>query len=527
MVELFLNQNIYMALCFQRRTAWVPVSLLFQASFILSLILSRTSIPEAKNIAATVSAIIDVKAEGCAIHTVEKPVIIGVPHNTFSEQFVNIHRSIKNPNEKIYGGFCIDVFKEAMKDSTTNYSFVEVNGTNDDLVNSVADGTLDGAIGDIMAFAYRSKDVKFTQPFTSLGMTMVVPMNLQAPNGLIFLTPLTKEVWLANLVILMYTMFIVWVMEHRTNPQFPRDQLGNILWFTFCSLFFSQGERSNRNYTRVVVVVWFCVVFFMVQGYAAGLSSILSVPPLPNVDSLKESNAIIGCFSNDIIRKYLMNVLHFKKENIRDDIIATQSAYVDALKSGRISAAFLQAPYAKAIVQQCGDRLMITGPTYELVGFGFVFQNVSPIAANVSVAILRLLEDGFINKLEDNYFRTSLDCSDFQTTRNNGSLSLQKFWVLYLFYAVISTICLLLFIKNEVQEGNITLTWASVRNKIRRLKHLLTNAVSRARASVWNKILGLIHFLKNAVSRDTAARAPRSDHVPNDTEMVQTLGYVV
>ncbi|XP_059625334.1 glutamate receptor 2.8-like [Cornus florida] len=500
-----------MAWCYQLKTAWVPISLLFYASFIL--IFPGRSITE---------------AHGWAMPSVENPMKIGVPLNTFSDEFVKVEQSIKNTDEKKYSGFCIDVFEEVMK--TLNYQslykFVEFNGTNEDLVNFVADGTLDGAVGDIMTFAYRWKDVKITQPFTSLGMSMVVPVDRQVPNKLLFLTPFTMEVWLATSATFMHTMFTVWFMEHRTNPDLREDQLSNILWFTFCSLFFAQGERIRHKYTRVVVVLWFLVMVFVAESYAAGLSLNLNVSQPPNVESLRKSEAVVGCFGNDVIREFLVNVLHFKREYIRDDIIATQSEYVDALKSGTISAAFLQAPYAKTIVKQYCGQLTITGPTYEFGGFRFIFPKAgSSIAANVSEAILRLMEDGTINKLEDYYFTTSSDCSSFQTTQNNSSLSLQNFSVLYLFYVAISSVCLLLFIKNEVQQGNITLTWASVWNKILRLERFLINGVSRA--SVWNKILGLIGVLNHAISRDSA-RSPTSDHDPNyDIEMSQTPDSLV
>ncbi|XP_059637065.1 glutamate receptor 2.8-like isoform X1 [Cornus florida] len=506
-----------MSWCFKfitLNTTRVPLSLLFHASFILVLTVSGVmSITEATNnkIATNnMSANRDVKAdEGWAMPTVEKPMRIAVPGWIYANQFVKVEQSTKKPEEKIYSGFCIDVFEEVVRTlSPTFYlhhKFVDVNCSYDDMVNFVAKKTFDAVVGDITMRADRWKIVDFSIPFTEAGMSLVVPVKPQAPNAWMFLTPFTMELWVTTCAILLYTMFIVWLLEHRSNPEFRgpwKDQLGNILWFTFSSLFFAHRERIQRNFTRVVVVAWLFVVLIVTQTYTANLSSMLTISRLdPNVDSLKKSNAVVGCFGSDLVREYLVNVLHFKKENIRNDI-DTLSQYLDALKNGSISAAFLEVPYAKLLVKRYCDQLTVTGPTYRFGGFAFVFQKGSPIATNVSAGILRLLEDGTLKRLEDEYFAPSPDCLNFQTAKNSGRLSLRHFWGLYIFYIATSTICLLLFIIHSLhhhqalQEDNVTPT----------------------RVSVWRKILPFSRFLNNASSRDPD-RVPISSHAQNYIEM--------
>ncbi|XP_059637066.1 glutamate receptor 2.9-like isoform X2 [Cornus florida] len=431
-----------MSWCFKfitLNTTRVPLSLLFHASFILVLTVSGVmSITEATNnkIATNnMSANRDVKAdEGWAMPTVEKPMRIAVPGWIYANQFVKVEQSTKKPEEKIYSGFCIDVFEEVVRTlSPTFYlhhKFVDVNCSYDDMVNFVAKKTFDAVVGDITMRADRWKIVDFSIPFTEA------------------------------------------------------------------------GERIQRNFTRVVVVAWLFVVLIVTQTYTANLSSMLTISRLdPNVDSLKKSNAVVGCFGSDLVREYLVNVLHFKKENIRNDI-DTLSQYLDALKNGSISAAFLEVPYAKLLVKRYCDQLTVTGPTYRFGGFAFVFQKGSPIATNVSAGILRLLEDGTLKRLEDEYFAPSPDCLNFQTAKNSGRLSLRHFWGLYIFYIATSTICLLLFIIHSLhhhqalQEDNVTPT----------------------RVSVWRKILPFSRFLNNASSRDPD-RVPISSHAQNYIEM--------
>ncbi|GAB4827039.1 hypothetical protein Ancab_033920 [Ancistrocladus abbreviatus] len=75
-----------------------------------------------------------------------------------------------------------------------------------------------------------------------------------------------------------------------------------------------------------------------------------------------------------------------------------------------------------------------------------VFQKGSPITADVSKAILRLSESGVLKALEDKWFSPSLECAASSTDNNVESLSIQGFWVLYLFSGASSTICFLLFL---------------------------------------------------------------------------------
>lgn len=70
-----------------------------------------------------------------------------------------------------------------------------------------------------------------------------------------------------------------------------------------------------------------------------------------------------------------------------------------------------------------------------------VFQKGSPIARDVSEAILTLMENGMVKNLTNKYLGSSDGCLNSETE----SLSLKSFWGLFLVSAAISTICFLIF----------------------------------------------------------------------------------
>ena len=102
--------------------------------------------------------------------------------------------------------------------------------------------TYDAVIGDVIILAYRVQLVDFTVPYTHSGLTMIVPT--KPGSQLMFMKPFTRDMWLVTAAILLYTMLIIWFLEHQSNPNFRgpwKNQISTALWFTF-SLFFAQSK---------------------------------------------------------------------------------------------------------------------------------------------------------------------------------------------------------------------------------------------------------------------------------------------
>jgi glutamate receptor, ionotropic, plant len=95
----------------------------------------------------------------------------------------------------------------------------------------------------------RSKDVDFTLPYMSSGLSMVVPVrNERSKNAWIFLRPLKPDLWFGSLAFFIFTGAVIWTLEHRINDEFrgpPSNQLGTIFYFTFSTLVFSHSKFSH------------------------------------------------------------------------------------------------------------------------------------------------------------------------------------------------------------------------------------------------------------------------------------------
>ncbi|RVW88457.1 Glutamate receptor 2.7 [Vitis vinifera] len=388
--------------------------------------------------------------KGWEMPTDAKPLKIGIPAKTSFDKFVKVDEA-EAEADKRYSGFCIDIFREVLKILEQNYSlpyeFHPVIGTYDELVDFVYNKTYDAVVGDVTILANRSKKVEFTVPYAESGLVIVQVSSEEPQKAWMFLKPFTMEMWVVTGALLIYTMFIVWVLEYQSNnPAFRgpwKNQLGTALWFTFSSLFFAHREAIHSNITRVVIVVWLFVVFVLTSSYTASLSSILTVRRLESnvtdVEWLKATKSVVGCDGDSF--------------------------------SGNISAAFLELPYAKVFINQFCKNYTANQPLNRFGGLGFVssnsssspfaftkfflgnlleggkfrppnaFQKGSPLAADVSKAILTISEKGILKSLEDKWFPRSAECSTIEI----DELSLRNFWALYFLCGATSTLCFLLF----------------------------------------------------------------------------------
>lgn len=114
----------------------------------------------------------------------------------------------------------------------------------------------DAVVGDVTIRHNRSLYVDFTLPFTESGVSMIVPVtDGTKKNAWVFLKPLTLDMWLGSLAFVIYTGFVIWVMEHRINTDFRgpfSQQLGTIFFFSFSTLVFSHSCVRDFSALRVL-----------------------------------------------------------------------------------------------------------------------------------------------------------------------------------------------------------------------------------------------------------------------------------
>ncbi|KAJ9537872.1 hypothetical protein OSB04_030605 [Centaurea solstitialis] len=400
-----------------------------------------------------------------------KPLRVAVPYRYSYKEVVT-----KDKSPEGVRGYCIDVFEAAVNllpypvpRKYVLFGDGQKNPSYSDLVNAVAENKYDAAVGDVTIITNRTRIVDFTQPYMESGLVIVVAVKEQKPKPWAFLQPFTVEMWAVTGGFFLFVGSVVWILEHRLNHEFrgsPRQQIITIFWlapsstltdknqqtrFSFSTMFFSHRENTVSTLGRFVLILWLFVVLIINSSYTASLTSILTVQQLTSriegIDSLISSNDPIGVQDGTFAYSYLIRELNIAESRIKP--LRGEEEYVNALRrgpqAGGVAAIVDELPYVELFMRYTKCEFKIVGQEFTKSGWGFAFQRDSPLALDLSTAILQLSENGDLQQIHDKWL-SAASCSG----KNNGggednSLSLSNFWGLFLICGITCFISLAIF----------------------------------------------------------------------------------
>ncbi|XP_050126657.1 glutamate receptor 2.7-like [Malus sylvestris] len=438
---------------------------------------------------------------------------IGVPVKEGFDEFVSVKHDPSTNTTKVTG-YCIDIFTAVIEELpySVPYEFHpfarpdgKKAGSYSDLIYQVFLRNYDAAVGDFTIRANRSLFVDFTLPYIESGVSMVVPMtgNNAAKNTWVFLKPLSWDLWVTSGSFFIFIGFVVWFLEHPKNKDFQgraHHQIGTSMWFSFSTMVFAHRERVVSNLARFVVIIWCFVVLILTQGYAASLTSFLTVqqlkPVVTDCQHLMRNGDYVGFKTGSFIYGIL------KQLGFQDDKFRTYK-YEEELdellhkgnENGGISAAFDETPYLKLFVSTYCSKYTIVEPTFKGDGFAFVFQKGSLLTRDFSTAITKVHESNKMKAIEDKWFKKNESCSNSNPVESSNTLSLDSFWGLFILAGVASSLAILIFTAMFLYEHS----------------HILTRADSEAsfRTRI-HEILRVYYYGKDLTS-DTSKKSTLQD----------------
>ncbi|KAJ3706838.1 hypothetical protein LUZ61_010543 [Rhynchospora tenuis] len=379
---------------------------------------------------------------------------IGVPNRVSYREFVTESRTTG-----MVSGFCIDVFVAAVNllPYPVSYSFVPVgngkeNPSYSGLVQEVVSNELDGAVGDISIVTNRTRIADFTQPFVESGLVVLVPMKRQKSDSWAFLQPFTLSMWGITGVFFLLVGVVVWILEHRINEDFrgpPKKQLITVLWFSFSTLFFSHKENTISILGRLVLIIWLFVVLIIQSSYTASLTSILTVQQISTtihgIEDLQRTDDPIGFQVGSFTENYLVEELGISRSRLK--ALGTVEAYAKALElgphHGGVAAIVDERPYVDLFVStQC--NFTIVGSEFTKSGWGFAFPRDSELAVDLSTAILKLSENGDLQRIHNKWF-TQSTCSTQTDLLEANQLEFSSFSGLFLISGLACLLALVIY----------------------------------------------------------------------------------
>ncbi|CAN8247697.1 unnamed protein product [Cochlearia groenlandica] len=403
------------------------------------------------------------KPRGWVIADSANPLKIVVPRRVSFVEFVTEE---KNSSHQIQG-FCIDIFIEALKFVPYSVPYIfepfgdgHTSPNYNQLIKMVSNGVYDVAVGDIAIVPTRSKLVDFSQPYASTGLVVVIPANDDKPTW-IFLRPFTIKLWFVVLASFMVIAVVIWILEHRINEDFrgpPQRQLTTMLLFSFSTLFKRNQEDTKSNLARLVMIVWLFLLMVLTASYTANLTSILTVQQLPSaitgIDSLRASELPIGYQSGTFTQEYLTLSLGMASSRLVP--LDSTEKYERALKLGPtalggVAAIVDELPYIELfLAERTGFK--IVGEPFMHRGWGFAFKRDSPLAIDMSTAILKLSETRKLQEIRKKWLCKTNCVEKSNWNPEPNQLHLKSFKGLYLVCIAITISAFLIYVLRMILQ---------------------------------------------------------------------------
>ncbi|XP_019194673.1 PREDICTED: glutamate receptor 3.2-like [Ipomoea nil] len=391
---------------------------------------------------------------------------IGVPNRVSYRDFV--FQDYKDNGDVVITGFCVDVFLAAIKllPYAVPHKFVlfgdgHKNPSYTELVNMITSNAFDAVVGDIAIVTNRTKIVDFTQPYIESGLVIVVPISKLKSSAWAFLRPFTPLMWAVTAAFFLFVGAVVWILEHRTNDEFrgpPKQQFITILWFSFSTMFFAHRENTVSTLGRMVLIIWLFVVLILTSSYTASLTSILTVQQLSSsirgLESLAASGDRIGFQVGSFAESYLREEINIAKSRLV--ALGSPEEYADALQNGTVAAVIDERPYIDVFLSKYCGLFQIVGQDFTRSGWGFAFPRDSPLAVDMSTAILALSENGELEKLRERWVNRRMGGCELAagSTGSVDQLQLSSFWGLFLICGVTCLLALLIYFCSLSRQFN-------------------------------------------------------------------------
>ncbi|KAA3458519.1 glutamate receptor 1.3-like [Gossypium australe] len=290
-----------------------------------------------------------------------------------------------------------------------------------------------------------------------IGMVTGLPPK-ESQNLWIFLKPLSPGLWLTIVGVYVISALFIWLIERpafvERQTRQSNGEIGRMFGFSFSIFVFAHWEKLSSNLSRSVVVLWVCVVFILGSNYTATLTSMMTVQQI----EFNSGKSIIGRATGPVTQGAIGN-LNFPNSHSKSIRLTSLEEYAKALsegsKNGGVSAIIEEMPYINILRQKYPTRYSMVGHVMPVTnGFGFAFPKGSLMAHDISREIAKLREDGMLQRLENEWFKSPIIDFDSDTTSDSmNSLTVRDFRGLFLVNGIYLAIACFLFLTSLLYKN--------------------------------------------------------------------------
>ncbi|KAM6977424.1 glutamate receptor 1a isoform 1-T1 [Aplochiton taeniatus] len=338
------------------------------------------------------------------------------------------------------------------------------------MVGELVYGKADVAVAPLTITLVREEVIDFSKPFMSLGISIMIKKPTKSKPGVFsFLDPLAYEIWMCivfayigvSVVLFLVSRFSPYEWhgdecEDGAEPQTPTQTNGangtqpgqaapgqqnqqtqqsqeqtnefgifNSLWFSL-GAFMQQGcDISPRSLSgRIVGGVWWFFTLIIISSYTANLAAFLTVErmvsPIESAEDLaKQTEIAYGTLdagsTKEFFRRSKIAVFEkmwsYMKSADPSVFVKTTDEGVSRVRKSKGKYAYLlESTMNEYIEQRKPCDTMKVGGNLDSKGYGIATPKGSPLRNPVNLAVLKLNEQGLLDKLKNKWWYDKGEC---------------------------------------------------------------------------------------------------------------------
>lgn len=304
--------------------------------------------------------------------------------------------AMKLPNGD-WTGISIDLWRQIARELGREYEVRELADLQQ-LLDRVADSSLDVAVGALTITADREEEFDFSHTFYNTGLGIAVPTRGQAAWAAWF--RILSRVWSWNFLklvsglalLLLGVGFLVWLFERKANPeQFggkPAEGLGSSFWWAAVTMTtVGYGDKAPRTLAgRFVGLIWMFASLIVIATFTAAITAALTVSEL--------DSSITG--PRDLVNARVVTVAgstsedYLKEQRLVYGTHKTLREALDAIASGAADALVFDEAMLRYVVKNDFDgRVDVLPAIFEFQDYGFALPAGSNLREPVNRALLQ------------------------------------------------------------------------------------------------------------------------------------------
>uniref|UniRef100_A0A8C2X3G5 Glutamate receptor n=1 Tax=Cyclopterus lumpus TaxID=8103 RepID=A0A8C2X3G5_CYCLU len=380
-----------------------------------------------------------------------------------------------------YEGYCVDLATEIAKHCGIRYQLRIVGdgkyGARDaetkiwnGMVGELVYGKADIAVAPLTITLVREEVIDFSKPFMSLGISIMIKKPQKSKPGVFsFLDPLAYEIWMCivfayigvSVVLFLVSRFspYEWTLEEPEDGAMPlttesTNEFGifNSLWFSL-GAFMRQGcDISPRSLSgRIVGGVWWFFTLIIISSYTANLAAFLTVErmvsPIESAEDLaKQTDIAYGTLDSGSTKEFFRRSKialfdkmwqYMKSAEPSVFVKKTSEGVLRVRKSKGKYAYLLESTMNEYIEQRKPCDTMKVGGNLDSKGYGIATPKGSPLRVPVNLAVLKLNEQGTLDKMKNKWWYDKGECGFKDSTNKEKTSALSLSNVAGVFYILV------------------------------------------------------------------------------------------